>query len=63
MAQKQAKKKHVCQRCGKECPTVFCAACSILISAEALDERGGLLGGKKGAGPPTVEIAHRKRGA
>lgn len=61
MAENKNKHKHLCQRCGKESPEMFCSACGILIAAEALEQRGGLLGGKKGPGPPTVEIAHVKR--
>jgi len=61
MGEKAATEKHLCQRCGKAWPEMYCPNCTILIQAEALDEKGGLLGGKKGQGPPTSEIAHVKR--
>lgn len=61
MSEKRSAEKHLCQRCGKESREMYCPNCTILIQTEALDERGGLLGGKKGSGPPTVEIAHVKR--
>jgi hypothetical protein len=61
MGENTVAEKHVCQRCGKEWPEMYCLNCTFLIQAEALEERGGLLGGKKGSGPPTVEIAHQGR--
>lgn len=61
MGENKAAEKHVCQRCGREWPEMYCSTCTILIQAEALEERGGILGGKTGSGPPTVEIAHLKR--
>lgn len=61
MGEKTAPEKHICQRCGIESREMYCPNCTILIQAEALEERGGLLGGKKGSGPPTVEIAHPRR--
>jgi hypothetical protein len=61
MGTKITKPKHLCQRCGTPTAEMYCPTCAILIQAEALEERGGLLGGKTGSGPPTVEIARRKR--
>lgn len=61
MSENTVAEKHVCQRCGKVWPEMYCPNCTILIQAEALEERGGLLGGKKGSGPPTSEIAHQGR--
>ena len=61
MAAKKNMRKHLCQKCGKEWPEIYCPTCAILITAEALEERGGILGGKKEPGPPTVEVAHLKR--
>jgi hypothetical protein len=61
MATKKVAEKHLCQRCGSEWPEMYCPNCTILIQAEALDERGGILGGKKGSGMPNVEIIGLKR--
>lgn len=47
MAEKKVEPQHVCQRCGKPWPDLYCPTCEALIQGEALEERGGVLAGNK----------------